>query len=279
MKTDTKQIVTLAVSFAIGLLAFCLTHIYLRNERARIDAEIQNFRAGMEQVKVLVAVKALPTGTVIQPGDVAKKSVPRSGMSGEPVLPEDFDRIVGMKLLSPLEKEQPLLWVLIDTPYRPGSGLSPMINREMRAVSIAVGGPAAVSGLVQPNDRVDVLGTFSMPSKTPGEMETVTMTILQNVTVLATGTQLAKNTRGMDRTKRTVDTTGYGMITVEVSPGEAELLVFAGYMKGKLTLSLRNPTDIDYLKELQTVDFSHLQQKIPEYNEKRQNTIIRMRRR
>jgi len=277
MKTDTKQIITLAVSFVIGLLAFCLTHIYLKNERAKIDAEIENIRAGTEQVKVLVAVRALPTGTVIQPGDVAKKSVPRSGMSGEPVVPEDFDRIVGMKLLSPLEKEQPLLWVLIDTPYRPGTGLSPMINREMRAVSIAVGGPSAVSGLVQPNDRIDVLGTFSMPSKTPGEMETVTMTILQNVTVLATGTQLAKAPRGADRTRRT-DTTGYGMVTLEVSPAEAELLVFAGYMKGKLTLTLRNPTDIDYLKETQTVDFSHLQKKIPEYNERRQSTLIRRRR-
>ena len=274
MKGDMRQVVILAVSFLIGVAAFVLTHVYLKGELARVERQRQEIEAGIQKVKVLVAGRSLPAGTVIGLADVAQKSVPRSGLSSEPVLPDEFDRVDGRKLLFSIDKEAPILWAFVDSPYKPGAGLAPTIKKRMRAISISVGGSAAVSGLVQPNDRVDVLGTFSLPAPTgQGEMETVTMTILQNVTVLATGTQLGN--AGSGETMRT-KSQGYGAVTVEVSPEEAELLVFSEYMKGRLTLSLRNPSDIDYLKaeNLQSVNFGHLQKKIPEYNEKRQQSIV-----
>ena len=274
MKGDMRQVVILAVSFLIGIAAFVVTHLYLRGELAQIERQRQAIEAGIQKVKVLVAGRALPAGTVLSLADVAQKSVPRSGLSSEPVLPEDFDRVDGRKLLFAVEKEAPLLWAFVDSPYKPGAGLAPTIRKRMRAISISVGGSAAVSGLVQPNDRVDVLGTFSLPAPTAqGEMETATMTVLQNVTVLATGTQLGNAEIGEGGRARAQ---GYGTVTLEVSPEEAELLAFSEYMKGRLTLSLRNPADVDYLQaqSLQSINFAHLQQKIPEYNEARQRSIV-----
>lgn len=264
MKTDTKQIIVLGVSFGVGLAAFALTHMYLAAERDRLAAERAKDRAGMQMTKVLVANRDMPSGITLNAKDIGQKSVPKSGLSGDPVLPDEYDKILGRKLRFPLSAEQPILWNYVDMPNRPRNGLSPIITKGSRAISIPVGGVSAVSGLIQPDDYVDVLGTFSLPSATLGEAETVTLTILENVTVLAVGSRLATSalsTRG--------DVTGYSTVTLEVSPAEAELLVFSGFMKGKLTLSLRNPADLGTIDKLEPIDFKQLRDKIPEYRIKR----------
>ena len=136
-------------------------------------------------------------------------------------------------------------------------------------MSIAVGGEAAVSGLVAPNDHVDILGTFTFASKTlPGEMESSTLTVLQDVTILATGRELAgAQTRGGR------SSSGYSMVTLEVTPREAELLVFAQHVRGQLFLTLRNGEDVGFESELPDVNFEHLEKKLPEYNDYRQRNI------
>ncbi|MEI6807358.1 MAG: Flp pilus assembly protein CpaB [bacterium] len=261
MKTDTKQIIVLGASFVVGLAAFTLTHLYLAGERDRRERERATDRAGLQMTAVLIAARDLPAGTSLQAVDMQWREVPLSGLSGEPVIPAEADKIIGHKLRFHLAARKPILWNYVDVPNRSHSGLAPMISKGNRAISIPVGGVTAVSGLVQPDDSVDVLGTFSLSSTSPGVAETVTRTILQNVTVLAVGSRLATSSTS----SRSESTTGYGMVTLEVSPEEAELLVFASQTKCKLTLSLRNPTDLVYREKLEAVDFACLQDKIPEY--------------
>ena len=144
----------------------------------------------------------------------------------------------------------------------------------MRAISINVSGSASVSGMVNPNDHVDVLGTFSFPSKeVEGELELVTMTILQDVLVLAVGKETSKSMLIATRRAQT----SYNMVTLEVTPREAEMLVFAEQIKGRLALALRNPDDIYYEKELPRVDFQKIQAEIEQLNEYRQNQLLRKR--
>jgi pilus assembly protein CpaB len=124
--------------------------------------------------------------------------------------------------------------------------------------------------MVQPNDRVDVLGTFSFPmTNAPGELESVTLTVLQDVTVLAVGQTMAD--RRADR--RSASSGTYGTVTVEVTAREAELLIFAQQARGRLSLSLRNPKDVSFEKDLPVIDFSHLQNRLPELNLYRQRAI------
>jgi pilus assembly protein CpaB len=90
-------------------------------------------------------------------------------------------------------------------------------------------------GCVKPNDHVDILGTFMKPEK----KEWVTITLLQNVTVLAVGSRLFSKDRG---SSETASSRGDQTVTVLVTPEEAELLTFS-VDKGKISLSLRNQND------------------------------------
>ena len=148
------------------------------------------------------------------------------------------------------------------------SGLSADIKRQMRAISINCAGAASVSGMVRPNDHVDVIGTFDlsdpMKSSGPKAKSLVTSTILQNVLVLAVGKQTAK------MRAQEAGTAGYSTVTLEVTPREAEVLAFAEQMKGRLVLTLRNRNDAHYEKELPKVDFEKIMSEIEQLNLKRQ---------
>ena len=83
--------------------------------------------------------------------------------------------------------------------------------------------------------------------------------------VLATGRETAKSIG--------TSNSNYSTVTLEVSPREAEMLVFAEQMHGRLSLTLRNPNDTSYERELPAVDFEKIQGEIEELNNKRQSAI------
>jgi Flp pilus assembly protein CpaB len=96
--------------------------------------------------------------------------------------------------------------------------------------------------------------------------------MLQNVLVLATGTETAKRslqTAGLTR--------NYSTVTLEVTPREAEMLAFAEQLKGRIVLSLRNRKDVSYEKELPKVDFNKIQSEIEELNIQRQTQRLAIR--
>jgi pilus assembly protein CpaB len=163
------------------------------------------------------------------------------------------------------------MWSYVDMPDHGRAGLATMVKPGLRAISIAVSGPSAVSGLVQPNDRVDILGTFTFPSrKKNGDTEAVTLTVLQDVTVLATGPKLGKTGIG---SASYGPAGGYSTVSLEVTPREAEMLVFAQHVKGQLLLTLRNEEDVSFEKDLPEVDFDHIEKELPELNLNRQREI------
>jgi pilus assembly protein CpaB len=267
-----KQRVVLIISIVVGLLAFGMTRSYFQARINEIERERAAFLNSEKQVDVLAAKRALPAGTKLVKKDLAAKSIPGREVSKNTILVEDMDRILDKKLTMTMDAADTLMWSYVDVPYRPGGGLAPMIDKEnkMRAVSMSIAGAAGVSGLLQPNDRVDVIGSFSFPSrKNPEKTEWVTLTILQDVTVLATGQTLGRSNSG-DRSRVN---SGYSTVTFEVTPREAELLVFVENMRGHLTLSLRNPEDVSYEKSLPEVNFDTLEAELPGLNTIRQQVI------
>ena len=178
--------------------------------------------------------------------------------------------ILGKKTQFEIKAKEPVLWSYIEGGNPSERGVAEMVKSGMRAISLAISGAPAVSGMVQPNDRIDVLGTFSFPSKSaPGQMEAVTLTVLQDVTVLATGQQVTRPAAGA----RARSAAGYNSVTLEVTPREAELLVFAQQMRGSLFLALRNPTDMSFESDLPEINFEQLEKKLPELNQYRQQNI------
>ena len=151
-----------------------------------------------------------------------------------------------------------MFWSDIDGGNPADRGLSADLKPKMRAISINCSGAAAVSGMVKPNDHVDVIGTFSFPGE-DGKIrngDVQTLTILQNVLVLATGQTTAKN--------RTVEGDfGRGYSTV----------AFAEHMKGRLVLTLRSRTDVTYETELPKVDFEVIKSEMEALNMERQRKL------
>ncbi len=268
---DISQAMILGLSVLAGLLAFWLTSRYIRGQLDEVERLRRELYAEAEKVPVVVAYRDLPAGTTLRTEDLARKSVFRGAVTENTVLPEDVAMVMGKRLRFMIRREEPLLWNYVDMPFQPGTGLAPMIRTGLRAISISVNSPSSVSGLVQPNDRVDVLGTFTFPSKAAaGEIETLTLTMLQDVTVLAVGQHLARPQGGRDPRPRPG---GYNTVTFEVTPREAEMLVFAQTMRGNLTLTLRNPADVSFERNLPEINFDHIEKSLEELNLYRQRAI------
>lgn len=264
-----KEKIILLLSVLIGLAAFWLTHRYLNNERARMYA-------GVEKVKIIVAGRDLPSNSVLKFDDLAQRDEFKTAVGDNFVKPEDLNMVLDKRLRYPLKTGQPVWWSYVEAAARPKTGLSPTIKPGMRAISVSVSGAETVSGLVQPSDHVDILGTFSLPSRTvPGEMESVTLTVLQDVSILACGQQLARTDGlgGADPFRAG----GYNTVTLEVTPREAELLTFIQHMRGlgQLTLSLRNQEDVSFEKDMPEINFKRLEGVLPDLNLYRQRTIRR----
>ncbi len=258
-----KQKLILIIALICGVLAFFLTGAYLRKEKERIA----NYASS---IWVVGAAQDLPAGSIIKPSDIGKIQVFRRNVGNRAVLPESADEIIGKKLLFTINRKEPILWSDVDVPYRAEAGLADIVSPSLRAISIAVDSVASVSGMIRPNDRVDIIGTFTIPSADkPNEQEIVTLTVLQDVTILATGQQMASRTRTSEQTART----SYSTVTLEVTPREVELLVFAQSVRGRLALSLRNPSDVSFVTDLPPLDYQLIQEKLQELNQIRQRDI------
>jgi pilus assembly protein CpaB len=269
-----KQKVILIVSVVIGLFAAFLTRSYLAakdNEISRMKAE---FESKHKRITVVVVKRDIPSGTVLTRDDLGALDLPENALRDHAVRADDNLMLLNRKTVRSLAKASPVFWTDIEGGDPSSRGLAGDIKQRMRAISINVSGSASVSGMVKPNDHIDVLGTFSFPSKTiQGEMELVTLTMLQDVLVLATGRETAKSRFFSDSRAPTA----YSTVTLEVTPREAEMLAFAEQIKGRISLALRNPDDVYFEKTLPRVDFQMIQSEIESLNTFRQQQLLRKR--
>lgn len=264
-----KRQIVLAISLVAGLAAALLTRGYLTVKENEIKAEKERLLKKYGTIDVLAFRHDVPSGSVLSRADFGKLPVPKMGMRGQAVTEENLSDVIGRKLLSGRKEKEVLFWSDVEGGNPHAKGLSADIKRQMRAMSINVSGAAAVSGMIKPNDHVDVIGTFNFPDD-EGKIrrgDPVTCTILQNVLVLATGRDTSKT---LSREFGAVGGSNYATVTLEVSPREAEMLAFAEQIRGRLVLTLRNRTDTSSEKELPQVDYVKIRQEMEELNLKRQ---------
>ncbi len=263
-----KRQIVLIASLVAGLLAAVLTRVYVSAKEAEVTREKEALLKRYGTIEVLAFKKAVPAGTVLSEAELGVRQVPKLGLRGQAVERGSFRDVLGRKILIGRQAKEVLFWSDVEGGDPAAHGLSADVKRQMRAMSINVSGAAAVSGMVKPNDHVDVIGTFNFPGS-DGKVkkgDLVTCTILQNVLVLATGKETAKS-----RAQSLGVASGYSMVTLEVTPREAEMLAFAEQIKGRLVLTLRNRNDTSTEKELPNVDFEKIRSEIEELNLKRQH--------
>lgn len=138
------------------------------------------------------------------------------------------------------------------------SGLSRQISIGKRAFSIQVSEGQAVSKLIKPGDRVDVM---TMMDYAGGRKEMIKVkTVLQDVYVLATGLNVTKEIPlvGMkiDKEIRKMNLnnyTNFSTVTLELTPYEVQKMIFL-ITSSNVYLSLRNNDD----KKLESISGTKL---------------------
>jgi len=229
----------LLIALALGLLAGATAWAALR-------ARERSVRAPWQTVHVLCAKVDVAEGTELSAEMVAVKEMPAKFVTGSFIQADEHGSSeqqtpVGQRLLVPLKAGDPILVSHFESAR--DADLATLISPKGRAVTIDVQEKNAVGLWVRPNDHVDVIGSF----RDPDTQQLRTMTLLQNVVVLATGRITANTTTVAEEDKR------FATVTVLSLPEEAEMLTLAQEL-GTLTLLLRNPDDLDSQDKRSVVD-------------------------
>ncbi|MCP4714765.1 MAG: Flp pilus assembly protein CpaB [Deltaproteobacteria bacterium] len=238
---NKKALATIAAAIALGLIAVFLVNRYITQQE-------EEMYSGMELAKVIAVTEDVPAGTELTIEILAPRQMPEKYIHGNAVGPDDVQMVLGQSLNFPLKRGDPILWSDLegDEASRALRGLSGRITKGERALAIPVDTISGVAGYIKANDRVDFLCTVQ--NNETGMMTTITL--LQNITVLATG----ENTGDLFDE---IPDESYSSLTVLVTLEEAELLVFA-QDNGNLVAVLRNPEDVETIMDVPKMDFSNI---------------------
>jgi pilus assembly protein CpaB len=185
-----------------------------------------------ETQPVVVAAADLTWGTALT-GDMIKV-VPYLKESLPPGYFADAAAVIGRTIIYPAKANEPIFESKLAPGTLAAGGVAALVTPKKRAMAVKVDKFVGVSGFVHPGNRVDVLVTISKGERAQSP---TTKIVLENILVLATGTDL-ENTGRQEKPSQ-VD-----VITLEVTPEEGERLALAA-TEGKLQLALRNFSDTD----------------------------------
>jgi len=185
-------------------------------------------------VPVVVAVVDLLRGGSITPEAVKIKEFPKDLIPAGAL--SKLEDAVNRGIFVPLTKGEPVLESKL-APKGAGRGLAALIPSGMRAYSVKVPDVAqGVAGFILPGNRVDVLLSLGETSGTNETGGGSTITLLQNVEILAVDQKIDAPSDNK------VDTKDLRSVTLLVSPQQANQLDL-GQNKGMLHLALRNLED------------------------------------
>ena len=261
-----KQKLLLLGAVLFGVLAFMFTFSQINKEKARLQGETY-------KIYLIQVARDIPEGEKITEDMIQKKLVQRfRNARYEREIP--YDRrslVIGREAQSLIRAGTLLQWSDLKVSLTSGkTGLTSLIRPGYRAISISVDATSSVTGLVQPNNYVDLIGTFKFPDmRGDSTLDTITLTILQKVRVIATGTDY-----GVQDGRRVAR--GYSTVTLELSPKEVEMIIFAS-QKGRIQMSLRNYEDAAVASDLQSVNWKYLQQNVNKYMQEREQNNTRLR--
>jgi len=188
--------------------------------------------------KVLVAQRALPTGTIITADALNFQQWPEElvqdayFIDGE----SEITKLLGTVVRHPVTAGEP---VTQGSLVRPGDRgfLAAALGAGMRAVTVPVSANTGVAGFVFPGDRVDLVLTQTVSGEEGAPLKAAE-TVLRNLRVLATDqtTNQIKTEDGKTVVR------GFKTVTIEVTPKIAEKVAVAQTI-GTISLALRSIAD------------------------------------
>jgi pilus assembly protein CpaB len=223
-------IVAVVALLAAGMTAFLAKHWLASRtpEKAGQVAAVAD---------VLVAARPIPTGTILNAGDLRYDQWPKELATGPLAGPGGkkvpVSQYVGAVTRYALVAGQPLVPGAVFRQKSAGV-MAGILDAGMRAVSIEVRPSNSVAGFVLPGDKVDVLLAADITKRDGTAVGPIiryaSQVILSDVRVLAIDDKIAKGDKPALPGKTA---------TLEVTPKQAEILTTAEMM-GRLSLALRS---------------------------------------
>lgn len=220
------------ISGAVAVVAFLVAAALVGQAIRNVRLQAESLDSNPSLVETAVAAVNVAVGTPIDAGSVVLRAVPRE-LAADVALVRPAD-LVGRVPSEPLLAGEVIRSERL-ADARAGLGWNALIPKGARALSIDIHDGAALSGYLDPGDRVDVLVTISRED----HLETETLVLLQAIEVLAvndraTGEDTARARPGGASLQPSV--------TLRVTPEQAEQVAHAE-RRGSIRLALRNIMD------------------------------------
>jgi len=221
-----------SVLMVTGALGAGTAAAYFANDY--IDRSVSARRAEIDRqytpTKVVVANTDLRPGVFLSGETVAIRDVPRAFLHSDAILADRWSGVAGRVLSHGVRSGEPVL--LSHLAQDPGAGFSSQLKEGMRALTFPVDDEASIAGMLAPGDCIDIYFT------TTANNDGVTVPLLMNIPVIATGIRTVTNAAYLERR----DSAHYNTVTVSVSPVDAAKITHA-QDAGKITITLRQPKD------------------------------------
>lgn len=235
-----QRVMVAVVAVGLGVLAVVVANQWVTQQRQVLETERKKLMANYQQpIEVVVAARDLPEGTVLEASYLRAAAVPEKFV--QPYAARNPRDLVGKTIVAAVaEGEQ----ILLNKVRRPDEGpvggtLSSLTPKGKRAVTIVVDTITGVGGFVRPGDIVDILWTLKLPQGGQPDGQLVTLTLFQDVPVLAVGSQIVGQRAAQPKEG---ESTSQFTVTLALTPQETSFLLFARD-QGRIQLSLRPKSD------------------------------------
>jgi pilus assembly protein CpaB len=221
------------IALILGLLGGTMHFAYVN--------KLEHEFSGGKKVTVLVTATELQAGAIVTGSHLATRVLPAICVDKRMVLASESKEVLELAANVHLDSDQTVQWTDFTERKNPqAEDLAKRIESGQRAITIQVNGTLSMGGMLKPGHRVDILGTFAKGGSTRADK--ITVTLLQNLSVLATGKNLGKAERS-DASHR------FATVTLSVGLEEAEILSLAT-TKGTLSLVLRGHQDLSVVRDV-----------------------------
>lgn len=197
---------------------------------------------------VVVASQKIPQWTKITQNMLKTKQIPQKSLPEKALT--DPIKVVGQYSTGEIIPEEVITSNRVASD-KTSSDLVYKIPAGYRAITIAIDSVQGVAGLMKPDNRVDILMTYS---ETSSPIQSKTITLTQNSLVLAVG-------GGGAALKEGEPPPPLENITIAVTPQEAEYIMWSE-TTGKMKLTLR-PTSDKNKVDIKSVDLNKIKQVYP----------------
>ena len=229
-----RRLLIFLFAIFLAIIAVILVRFYLSNMEARIAAKYADNRE--EVAQVVVPVMDLEAGSVVDMESFALRSIEFDVIPPDAVHPDDFEQALGQTIKLDIPKGRVLQWGYLSSGIIPA--FSEQLDKDQRALTIAVDEINSISGMLRPNDRIDLFVILdNVGADQSDKNQKMVVPLLQSILVKATGNITRREI--LPGTNAPVERS-YATLTLDLLPNEIGKVLLA-QEKGALKAVLKRP--------------------------------------